>query len=333
MVGRLWPPISEKGGGLRMETFRFAHPAAFVLLAVPLLWWLYYRRYAPKNNHAALQFSDIRLMSGLPISLRVRLRYLPDALRYGALLLLIIGLARPQTGFARETLRGRGLDMVLAVDISGSMGTADFEPSNRLTAAKAVMNNFITQRHFDRIGLVVFARDAFQQAPPTLDHDILLVLLEQIQLAPDIGLEDGTAIGEGLAAAANMLRESEAISKVIILLTDGVEEGGVIAPVTAAEAVGALGIQVYTIGMGQRETIDEETLRQVAQATGGAYFYAGDTEALQHTYEIIDSLEKTDVEQVRLIDWQDVVAPWLILGLVLLVCEYLLRLTVLEILP
>lgn len=316
-----------------METFRFAHPAAFALLAVPLLWWLYYRRYAPKNNHAALQFSDIRLMSGLPISLRVRLRYLPDALRYGALLLLIIGLARPQTGFARETLRGRGLDMVLAVDISGSMGTADFEPSNRLTAAKAVMNNFITQRHFDRIGLVVFARDAFQQAPPTLDHDILLVLLEQIQLAPDIGLEDGTAIGEGLAAAANMLRESEAISKVIILLTDGVEEGGVIAPVTAAEAVGALGIQVYTIGMGQRETIDEETLRQVAQATGGAYFYAGDTEALQHTYEIIDSLEKTDVEQVRLIDWQDVVAPWLILGLVLLVCEYLLRLTVLEILP
>ncbi len=316
-----------------METFRFAHPAAFALFAIPILWWLYHRRYPPKNKYAALQFSDIRLMSGLPTSWRVRLRYLPDVLRYGALLLLIVGLARPQTGLARETLRGRGLDMVLAVDISGSMGTEDFEPSNRLTAAKVVMDNFITQRHFDRIGLVVFARDAFQQAPPTLDHDILQVLLEEIQLAPDIGLEDGTAIGEGLAAAANMLRQSEARSKIIILLTDGVEEGGVLAPVTAAEAVGSLGIQVYTIGMGQRESIDEETLREVAQATGGAYFYAGDTETLQRTYEIIDSLEKTDVEQVRLIDWQDVAALWLVLGLVLLIGEYVLRLTVLEILP
>ncbi len=168
-----------------------------------------------------------------------------------ALALLIIGLARPQLAQAKEIVHGEGVDIVIAQDISGSMASLDFQPQNRLEAAKAVVDDFISRRTYDRIGLVVFAHEAFSQSPMTTDHAVLNRLLKQVQLAPDLRVQDGTAIGLGLANAANMLKDSKAKSRVVILLTDGANNAGEIAPETAAEAAQALGIKVYTIGMGR----------------------------------------------------------------------------------
>lgn len=184
----------------------------------------------------------------------MRFRRVPDALRLLAWLLLVMALARPQSGQTQEIIRGQGIDIVLALDISGSMAALDFAPQNRLEAAKGVIADFIARREFDRTGLVVFAQDAFQQTPPTLDYPALLRSLDEVQLA-DLGLTDGTAIGLGLAAAGNMLRQSMAASRVIILLTDGANNAGGVGPLTVAEAVAALGTRVYTIGMGKRSLV------------------------------------------------------------------------------
>jgi Ca-activated chloride channel homolog len=320
-----------------MIEFRFAHPLALLLLALPLI-WLMSTRNRLQMIPPVLRYSDIRLVYGLPAGWRVRWRRLPDALRLAAWVLLVIGLARPQSGRAQETFRGQGIDIVLAVDISSSMSALDFGAQNRLEAAKSVMADFIAKREFDRIGLVVFARSAFQQAPPTLDYGVLLRLLDEVPLVTEIPqLEDGTAIGLGLAAAGNMLRTSTAPSKVIILLTDGSNNAGEIAPITAAQAVSALGSKVYTIGMGRVDSsgsgLDEQTLQAVAAAANGLYFRAENLEGLQQIYDRIDSLERSEAVRQVFVRWQDQSFTWLAVGLFFLMIERILRHTVLQTIP
>jgi len=266
--------------------------------------------------------------------------------------LIIIALARPQTGQAREIIHGEGVSIALAVDISGSMASLDFQPQNRLEAAKTVIADFVQERPYDQIGLVVFANDAFSQSPPTVDHNVLLRLLDRTKLATALGIQDGTAIGMGLANAGNMLKDAEG-SKVVILLTDGVNNAGQIDPITAAEAAKSLGIKVYTIGMGktgqvpvpvqdafgreqvvyQESAIDEATLQQIADATGGIYYRAEDTSGLQKIYDEINALETSEVEIENYTRYREL-AGWLLLpALLLLLLELAFRKTVFRKLP
>ena len=327
--------------------FRLAHPLALLWLLLPLLFWLLERRRA--TEPALLIYSDTRLMIGLPEGWRVRLRRLPDILRAAAWLLLVITLARPQTGHTQEVIRGQGVEIALALDISGSMSSTDFSEQNRLEAAKTVIAEFVEGRDFDRIGLVVFAQQAFHQVPPTLDYEILIQLLNEVQLGSRLGLEDGTAIGLGIAAAANMLRASDAPSKVIILLTDGAHNAEGISPVDAATRVAMLGMRIYTIGMGSipaevvavadgtqyvEDALDETTLREIADIANGQYFRAADLEDLRAVYDQINVLEKSDVERQVFINWQDqAVAILLPLSIALLLIERILRHTFFRMLP
>jgi Ca-activated chloride channel homolog len=273
------------------------------------------------------------------------LRRLPDILRMVAWALLVFALARPQTGRTQEVVRGQGIDIVLVLDISGSMAGLDFAPQNRLEAAKSVITHFISGRDFDRIGLVVFAQDAFQETPPTLDYKALLRSLDEVQLAPELGLPDGTAIGLGIASAGSMLRKSKAASKVIILLTDGANNAGGLGPLTAAQAVAALGMRVYTIGVGKlglvpmpdgqmvESNIDEASLKAIADITHGRYYRAQDLTDLQNVYDQIDSLERSDVERQIFVQWQDQSFTVLWGGVIMLLVERLMRITVFRAVP
>jgi Ca-activated chloride channel family protein len=327
----------------------FANPwflLALILLPVLAVW--IWRRERP----VTVQYSDLRLVQDLPKSPRVYLRWLPTALRLLTLGLLIIAVARPQFSREREIIRGKGVDIVLAVDISGSMAALDFEPQNRLEAAKRVIDEFIRERKYDRIGIVVFAREAFSQCPPTFDYDVLRRLLTEVELAPDLGLDDGTAIGMGLAQASSMLQESDAKSRVIILLTDGVNNAGQIDPLTAAQAAMALDVKVYTVGMGRpgqvpfpvnsffgqrtqmiESEIDEETLQAIADATDALYFRATDTEGLREIYGQINELEKSEIE-VQIFTRYKELAVWVLVpALAFMLLELLLRHTLFRTLP
>ncbi|MCB0235519.1 MAG: VWA domain-containing protein, partial [Anaerolineae bacterium] len=228
--------------------FQFANPwllGLLLLVAVLAARHLLGRRAA---SPAAMTHSAAALTRDLPRSWRVALRPLLTAMRLLAIAMLVIALARPQIVQGKETIKGEGVDIALALDISGSMASLDFQPANRLEAAKEVIGSFVEKRAYDKIGLVVFASEAFNQTPLTLDRNALERSLGQVELAPDLGIDDGTAIGLGVANAANMLSQSDAKSKVVILLTDGVNNAGEIDPVTAAEAAKTLGIKIYTIG-------------------------------------------------------------------------------------
>jgi len=327
---------------------RFASPWLLLLLVIPILLalWPYINRR--RVQPATLQYSDLRLTRQLSPSLRQRLRFVLPVLRVIALVLLIIALARPQSGNAREIISGEGVDIAIVLDISGSMAALDFEP-NRLGAAKRVIHDFVGSRRYDRIGLVIFATEAFSQVPPTLDYQVLKNILDETQVSWDIGLDSGTAIGLGLANGANMLRESEAESRVIILLTDGANNSGQIDPLTAAEIAKALDIRVYTIGAARpgpaalpfpdgrieyRDSeIDEETLKEIADITGGLYFRAEDEQGLQEIYSTINDLERSQVE-VRTFTRYTELAIWFILPAALLLgLEMLLRRTLLRKIP
>jgi Ca-activated chloride channel family protein len=329
---------------------RFAHPWWLLALSlVPALAaWLWRRERPP-----TFQYSDLRLVYGLPRSPRLRLRWLPVLLRLAVLALLVLGIARPQTSRDQEIIRGKGVDIVLAVDISGSMAALDFEPQNRLEAAKQVIRGFVGERRYDRIGLVVFAREAFSQCPPTFDYDVLRRLLMDVQLAPDLRLDDGTAIGMGLAQAAAMLQESDAKSRVVVLLTDGVNNAGQIDPLTAAQAAAALDIKIYTIGMGRpgqvpfpvndplfgrttqmvESEIDEEVLQRVAEATDALYFRATDTTGLRQIYSQINRMEKSEVEVQVLTRYKELAGWVLFPAMGLLLLDLLLRRTLFHALP
>ena len=320
------------------------------LLAVPLLAFVprwVWGRSAP----ASLRFSDTS-MTAAPASWRARLTPGLRLLRLVALALVVVAAARPQTSEATELISGEGVDIALALDISGSMSSLDFQPNNRLDAAKEVIGDFIEDRGYDRIGLVVFAGDAFVSSPPTIDHEALQGRLDEVRLAGDLRVRDGTAIGLGLATAANMLKDSTAESRVVVLLTDGANNAGQIDPFTAAVAVEALGIKVYAIGAGQPglvplrvpgvfgervvyqpSDLDEETLRRIADLTGGKYFRATDTEGLRQVYDEIDALEKSEVEVQVFTRYQELAAWVLIPAVMLLLLEALLGSTVLRRVP
>ena len=232
-------------------TIQFGTPyLLFLLVLVPVLAFLPRWARGP-SRVATLRYAHNPLVELPGRSWRLLLQPALRGLRLLILALVIVALARPQTSEASQIIEGEGVDIALALDMSGSMASLDFQPQNRLGAAKEVISDFIDQRTYDRIGLVVFSSQAFIQSPPTVDHEVLQLLLNQVRLAPEMRIDDGTAIGLGLASAANMLRESTAESKVIILLTDGANNTGSIDPLTAAMAIKTLDIKVYTVGAGK----------------------------------------------------------------------------------
>ena len=332
--------------------FRFESPWFLsLLLLLPLLaaWPALTKGWRP----SALRYADVNLAAKSVRSWRVYARPILTLLRVLVIALVIFGLARPQTGQAREIITGEGVDIALALDISGSMASLDFEPQNRLEAAKRVIHNFVGERPYDQIGLVVFANNAFSQSPPTVDHNVLLRLLGRTELATDLAIEDGTAIGMGLANAANMLKDSQAESKVVILLTDGVNNAGQIDPLTAAEAAKSLGIKVYTIGMGrpgqvpvpvtdmfggeqivyQESQLDEATLHEIAEVTGGRYFRAVDTAELQQIYDEINKLEQSQIEIESYTRYRELAGLLLVPALLFFLAEMIMRKTVFRKLP
>ena len=246
-----------------MSDLTFQSPLLLLLLpaavapsrAAVLLW-------KRRMGAVTMSYADTGLLPGTRRSLRLRLMPFVSMLRYLALAMVIVAAARPQLADAREIIRGEGVDIAIALDVSGSMGETDFEP-NRLGAAKEIIADFISERRYDRIGLVVFSREAFIQSPPTLDHGALDLLLRDVHLAGDMRIEDGTAIGSGMATAANMLKDSSAESKLVTLITDGVNNAGELDPITVATAAEAVGIKLYTIGVGR-------------DIQGGRAFYARD---------------------------------------------------------
>lgn len=341
-----------------MIEFRFGHPWVWwIALGVGAVYvFLLVRRWRQGEALPSLIYSDTRLILGAGRGgWRARLVHLPDVLRVIAWVMLVVALARPQFGQAREVLRGQGIDIVIALDISGSMAALDFQPVNRLEAAKGVIADFIDQREFDRIGIVVFARSAFHQAPLTLDYPVLTRLLQDVRLVTDVVddrgnmlLLDGTAIGLGLLSSALMLRDSDAPSRVIILLTDGENNAG-IDPLTAADALATLGIRVYTIAVGRtgqipvplldgsilfvESELNEDVLREIARVTDGEFFRAEDTDQLREIYNAIDALERSPVERRVFVPWQDQAWGWIAAALAFLLIERVLRWTLFQTLP
>lgn len=312
---------------------RFATPIFLILLGlIPLFTWLYFRR--SKGRDASVIFSDTSVFSGIRPGFRARYRHAPMILNMAALFIFIIALARPQAGQKEEEIITEGIDIVLTLDTSSSMRAEDFKPQNRLGAAKEVMEEFIKSRRNDRIGLVVFSRYSFTQCPLTLDYGVLLNLLDKIHIGM---IEDGTAIGTAIANSVNRLRDSTAKSKVIILLTDGINNAGKIDPPTAAKTAEALGIKIYTIGAGKPggalypvedpifgkryvrmdTEIDEALLENIANATGGIYFRAKDEKGLREIYETIGKLEKTKIETKEYANYTEMAGAFLLPGFII----------------
>lgn len=292
--------------------FRFADPYLLgLLILVPILgFWYFYRR---SKKGATLRFSHLGFIKDVYKASASRARHILFILRLFALVLLIVAFARPQSGVKSEEILTQGIDIVLAMDVSSSMLAEDIKP-NRIEAAKQVASEFIKKRTNDRIGLIVFSAEGYTQCPLTMDYGIVLSFLDLIKVGM---IEDGTAIGMGLATAVNRLRTSEAKSKVIILLTDGRNNRGEVDPITAAQAAQAFDVKIYTIGAGttqetamypvdhpvlgkryvpMRVDIDEETLQRIAQMTDSRYFRATNRERLQSIYEEIDEMERTEIK-------------------------------------
>lgn len=313
-----------------------------VVVVVGLLPYLWRRRIGP----AGIRYADNSLVVSRGRSLRLRIAPFVPVLRFLALALVVAAAARPQVADAREVIRGEGVDIAVALDVSGSMGETDFVP-HRLGAAKEIIAGFIEERQFDRIGLVVFAEEAFIQSPPTLDHSVLLRLLNDVHLADEMRIEDGTAMGSGMATAANMLKDSSAESKLVTLITDGVNNAGEIDPITVATAAESLGIKLYTIGVGRsgsegssgpgiqpdENPLDEDTLREIAAITDARYYRATDTEGLRDIYAEINALEKSDVEILVFAQHREMLGWLLIPALALFLIDLVLSHTVFRKVP
>lgn len=326
----------------------FANPTYLylLLLLIPMIGWYIYKL---SKNQASLQVSSTEVFDAPETrSWRIWLRHVPFVLRMAAIAVLIVILARPQSTNSWQNSTTEGIDIVLAMDISTSMLAQDLKP-NRLEAAKDVAASFINGRQNDNIGLVVFAAESFTQCPLTTDHGVLLNLFKDIQTGI---LDDGTAIGLGLANAVSRIKDSQAKSKVIILLTDGVNNQGEIAPVTAAEIAKTFGIRVYTIGVGTMGKapypfqtafgvqyqnidveIDEPTLKQIAATTGGQYFRATDNASLKEIYSEIDQMEKTKISVQQYSKKQEEYKNWAILLFALLLVEIVIRNTLVRNIP
>lgn len=320
----------------------FRQPAFFLLLLlVPLVFLLSKRR-----EKVEMAYSSLDLMGHRPLTLRMALLGLLPFLRFLVFTLLVAAMARPATVATDREYQTRGVDIIIALDISGSMLAEDFQPENRVYVAKQEAIKFIKGRENDRIGLVVFSKKAFTQCPLTLDYRILTELLGEIRVGM---IADGTAIGMGIATAVNRLRDSDAKSKVIILLTDGENNAGNIDPITAAELAKSFGIKVYTIGVGKgglvpfpvddplfgkryvqaNVEIDETTLKRIADITGGLFFRARDPAALSEIYEKINQLEKSEVKVKEYRSYNELFSVFLLPALVFLLLEIFLRRTIL----
>jgi Ca-activated chloride channel family protein len=315
--------------------------------------WIYIRR--ERKSRAAVRFSDISLLKKFPPSFLHKARHLLFALRLAGTGLLVVALARPQHGRSDSEVNTEGIDIMLIVDISESMQSLDFKPDNRLAVAKRTIASFIEKRPSDRIGLVVFGARAFTKCPLTLDHGVLNRLLADVSFT---SFSNQTAIGTAIATAANRLKDSPAKSKVIILCTDGANNAGEIPPLTAANATKELGIKIYTIGIGKEgkvpmpvqmqnpftgqvvsevqmveSDLDEQALVNIADATGGKYFRAQNSESLKAIYDQIDRMEKTVITTKVYASFDERFYPWLWAGFILLVLEYLLQHTWLRRIP
>lgn len=326
----------------------FLVPALVVWAAC---WWLLLpwlrRRRKNGGEGAAVRFSTLKQLTRLKSSWTVRLRRAVQALRLITLALLVLAMARPQTGLKLTKTSTEGVDIVLAIDTSGSMQALDLDSDrpiakrrNRLEVVREVVEEFVQQRENDQIGLVVFGAEAFTQCPLTLDHGIVATFLERLE----IGMAgDATAIGSALGTAVKRLRDSEAKSKVVILLTDGLNNAGALSPLKAAEVAKAFDVKVYTVGAGSRgkapfivETllgkqviyedvqIDEETLKKIATTTGGDYFRAEDRDALQKVYSQIDELEKTEITMESYMEYNERFGALVLPAIVLLLLEIVL---------
>ena len=325
----------------------FAYPWVlylFFIIPIMIAWYIYKGR----KNQASITYSSFMILDQIPKTFRERLRHLPAALRMLALAALIIALARPQDFSSGQNITAEGIDIAIILDISGSMLAEDFKP-NRLEAAKKLTDQFIQSRISDRIGLVVFAREAFTQCPLTIDYAVLRNLLAEIKAGM---LPDGTAIGNAIANGVNRLKDSDTESKVMILLTDGVNNAGEVDPVSAAEIAKTFGIRIYSIGVGTRGEapfpvqtpfgtryqmmpveIDEPLMKKISETTGGKYFRATNNKALEEIYDTIDKMEKTKIEITSYRTARELYYGWLGGGLLLLFLEFGLLRTIFRKLP
>ncbi len=330
-----------------MDGITFSNPNAFwILLVIPIYiaWYIWNR----KKQNATLQLSTLKPFEGLKRSWKSYLRHLPMVVRMLALVAVVFVIARPQSSNSYRDEKTEGIDIVMALDISGSMQAIDFKP-NRLEAAKDVGIKFISSRPNDNIGLVIFAGESFTQCPLTTDHTALTNLFNDVRMGM---LEDGTAIGMGLATSVSRIKDSKAKSKVIILLTDGCNNRGDITPQKAAEIAQTFGVRVYTIGVGTRGTaqmpvqtnfgvqyvdqevkIDEDLMQQIAEMTGGKYFRATNKKSLEAIYAEIDQMEKTILDVREYTKKTEEYLRFAIAAMLLLLTEVVLRNTILRTLP
>jgi Ca-activated chloride channel homolog len=313
------------------------------LLLLPLVFWYYRRR--EQSMYPQFRFSSLAGIAQARPSWKIQFRWLPVGVRMLAVACVIVALARPQLPMQSVDVTAEGIDIMLSIDVSGSMQAKDFEP-NRLEASKKVAADFVDRRPDDRLGLVAFSGESYTACPLTTDHIVLKDQLSQLQSGM---LADGTAIGMGLANAVKRLKESDSKSKVVILLTDGVNNGGYTSPSQAAEAAQKLGVRVYTVGVGTRGKarvpvagidpntpmyvwadvqIDEELLQKIAGQTGGQYFRATDMESLEKIYAEIDRLERSKIESTSVRRYEEHFHPWLWAAVLLLATELLLQYTV-----
>lgn len=329
---------------LQLRSIELAYPWALLLLLLlpAFLWWQAAQR---RKRGLGLKLSSLTPVHNLQASWKVKARILFPILQSVAFISLVLALSRPQQTNTSESINSEGIDMVISMDISGSMLAEDFKP-NRIEAAKSTAVRFVRERPTDRIGLVIFAGESFTQCPITIDHQVLNELIMSTQSGM---LEDGTAIGMGLATAVDRLRNSQAESKVIILMTDGVNNRGKIDPQTALEIAKAFQVRVYTIGIGtegkalypvptphgvQKQLmevqIDEALMKQIARETGGKYFRATDNDALEQIYGEIDQLEKTKIEMQTYRQYKELFFPFAFTALTAMFLIFLLRFVLLK---
>lgn len=330
----------------------FAHPwLLLLLLLLPALAWLQGKR----GNPPAFLYSSVQLVRAVLNVSRSRSGAFLAALRWLALAAFIVALAQPRWTKSQTQIKASGIDIAVAIDLSGSMASEDFEVAggrlSRIEMAKTVLKKFVDKRPSDRIGLIAFATEAYIAAPLTLDHDFLLQNLDRLNL--DVIDGSHTAIGSGLSTAINRLRDQKAKSKIVILMTDGQNNSGKLAPLTVAEAAQALGVKVYTIGVGMRGQapmpvrdvfgrkayqmipvdIDEDTLSKIAAMTGGKYYRADNAERFQQIYAEIDKLEKSEAVVKKYTQFDELFKWWILAGLGLLFSELLLKNTIMRRLP
>ncbi len=325
---------------------RLAYPWFLALLVVLPLLWRWYR--SERSSPPALRYSDLRIVTGARSTNRASARWLPNALRVAVLILLAVAIARPQYGVTQEKVASKGIDIVMVLDNSGSMGLIDPEPgagrinpdNTRLSVAKRVIEDFVSRRRNDRIGLVKFAGKAYYQCPLTLDYGILLTFLDTIQLNEK---DPQTAIGDAIGTAVLHLKDSDAKSKVAVLVTDGESNAGMLSPEAAAEAAAQYDIKIYTVGVGNpsgavkyvedffggrfvpvRSGLDEVTLKNIAGKTGAKYFHATDPSSMKKIFHKIDEMEKTEIKTERYTEYSERFMPWAWLALGLLAFEVLL---------